>query len=166
MPATYEPISTTTLASGTASVTFSAIPATYTDLVLVIDGLAASTAFDAWIRINGDTATNYSNTSLYGSGAAAGSSRNSNLTAGYLETQATYRSTNRTMQIVHFFNYANTTTYKTWLSQAGSSTDYVERIVGLWRKTPEAITTILISNSGPSNFGIGSVFTLYGIKAA
>jgi hypothetical protein len=166
MPATYEPISTTTLASGTASVTFSGIPATYTDLVLVIDGSAASTAFDAWVRFNGDTATNYSFTTLTGSGSAANSNRTANTTAIPTETQATFRSTSRTMQIMHIFNYANATTFKSVLCRGNSSTDYVEVLVGLWRKTPEAITTILVSNSGGNNFAIGSTFTLYGVRAA
>jgi glycosyltransferase involved in cell wall biosynthesis len=42
MPATYEPIATTTLGSAAASITFSSIPATYTDLRLVIVGNLSS----------------------------------------------------------------------------------------------------------------------------
>lgn len=165
MTATYEPINTQTLGTATASVTFSSIPATYTDLMLVVDGSASSTAFDAWVRFNGDTTTNYSYTSLNGSGAAANSSRASTVSFIALETQATFRSTTRTNLIVQIFNYANTTTFKTLLSRGNAPSDYVEAIVGLWRKTPEAINTILISNSGAVNFAVGSTFTLYGIKA-
>ena len=36
MPATYEPIATTTLGSAATNITFSSIPATYTDLRLVL----------------------------------------------------------------------------------------------------------------------------------
>jgi hypothetical protein len=41
MPATYEPIATTTLGTAAAFITFSSIPATYTDLRLVIVCLLA-----------------------------------------------------------------------------------------------------------------------------
>jgi hypothetical protein len=165
MTATYEPISTQTLGTATATVTFSSIPATYTDLVLVVNGSASSSAFDAWLRFNGDTTTNYSNTTLTGSGSVANSSRASNASFIFLETQSTFRSTTRTNLIVQIFNYTNTTTFKTLISRASAPGDYVEALIGLWRKTPEAINTILISNSSAYNFSVGSTFTLYGIKA-
>jgi hypothetical protein len=64
-------------------------------------------------------------------------------------------------------NYANTTTFKTVLIRANNSSTGVDLILGLWRKTPEAITSITIKNTGTSsNFAIGSTLTLYGIKAA
>jgi hypothetical protein len=62
-------------------------------------------------------------------------------------------------------NYANTTTYKTAISRGSESVNGVMAIVVLWRKTPEAITSILLKPS-TGNFDIGSTFTLYGIKAA
>ena len=43
MPATYEPIATTTLGSAQATVTFSSIPGTYTDLVLITNSRSDST---------------------------------------------------------------------------------------------------------------------------
>ena len=42
MPITYEPIATTTLTTTTASVTFSSISGSYTDLILVINGTASA----------------------------------------------------------------------------------------------------------------------------
>jgi hypothetical protein len=41
--ATYEPIATTTLAVTSASITFSSIPSTYTDLVIVSPTLEQAT---------------------------------------------------------------------------------------------------------------------------
>jgi hypothetical protein len=61
-------------------------------------------------------------------------------------------------------NYANTTTYKTILSRINNPGGYVNASVSLWRKTPEAITTL--EAYAASNWASGTTFTLYGIKAA
>ena len=161
MPATYEPISTQTLGTATATVTFSSIPATYTDLVLVFNGTAASTQ-NMELRFNGDTATNYSATRLLGDGGVAVSDRSS--TSDVMLVGNLY--TSQTANILQIMNYANTTTFKTVLCRSNNDSAQVSARVGLWRKTPEAITTILLRPSGGANFSTGGVFTLYGIKAA
>jgi hypothetical protein len=165
MPSTYTPIATTTLGTAAASYTFSSIPSTYTDLVLIVNGSAASTAFDAYIRFNSDSGTNYSITTLSGTGTAAQSARESNATYIRIDKQAAWRSGNRTQNRVNVMNYANTTTNKTVLTRADSPADATEAIVGLWRNTA-AITSILVGTDGGVNFAVGTTFTLYGIKAA
>jgi hypothetical protein len=160
MPATYEPIATTTLAAGTASITFSTIPATYTDLVLVFNGTAASAQFME-LRFNGDTATNYSATRLSGNGSSASSDRTSTSDVMQVGNLHTAQTTN----ILQIMNYANATTFKTVLCRSNQAGAQVSARVGLWRKTPEAITTILVRPGGGANFSIGCEFTLYGIKA-
>ncbi len=164
MPATYEPIATNTLASGTASITFSAIPATYTDLVLVFAGSAASSGTDSIsMRFNGDTTTNYSYTVLSGNGSTATSGRGTSTTsiAGALIT-----STEQTNSIWNICNYANTTTFKSVLARGNIAGALVRTGVGIWRKTPEAITSITLFPDSGQNFATGCTFTLYGIKAA
>lgn len=163
MAATYEPISTQTLASAVATVTFSSIPATYTDLVLVASATNATAGVDSFeIQFNGDTATNYSYTLLSGNGATATSSRGSSsafIISGLSISGEQY------VNIAHIFNYANTTTYKTVLSRGNVTSSLVRGNVGIWRST-SAITSFLLKNDGGQNFAIGSMFTLYGIKAA
>jgi len=61
MPATYEPIATTTLGSAAATITFSSIPATYTDLVIVFAGTATAN-LNPLMSFNSDSGTNYSTT--------------------------------------------------------------------------------------------------------
>lgn len=161
MPATYQPISTQTLGTAVGSVTFSSIPATYTDLVLVFNGTAASTQAME-LRFNGDTATNYSATRLLGDGSSASSDRSS--TSDVMLVGNVY--TTQTTNILQVMNYANATTFKTVLCRSNNAGAQVSARVGLWRKTPEAITTILVRPAGGANFSIGGVFTLYGIKAA
>ena len=163
MPATYEPIATTTLGSAANQVTFSSIPATYTDLILVMNGQIASGGNDNILyQYNGDTATNYSGTSLYGTGSAAASDRASN-SANYIAGRV--GSAVNSTSIFQVQNYSNTTTYKTSLTRANVSDALVMAFVSMWRSTA-AINSIKVYTSSAVNFNTGSTFTLYGIKAA
>jgi hypothetical protein len=162
---TYTPIATQTLGSAAASVTFSSIPATYTDLVLVYNGKFASANGQIALQFNGDTATNYSNTELYGNGTAAGSSRESSVSSMRLGYTATANIEN--MNVMQIMNYSNATTNKTILTRqntAGSASGAAAH-VGLWRST-SAINSIVVLCYSGINFVSGSTFTLYGIKAA
>jgi hypothetical protein len=114
------------------------------------------------LRFNGDTATNYSATRLYGDGTSAVSDRTS--TSDVMLVGNLY--TTQTANILQVMNYANTTTFKTVLCRSNNAGAQVSARVGLWRKTPEAITTIFLRPAGGANFSVGCEFTLYGIKAA
>jgi hypothetical protein len=161
MPAgnTYEAIATNTLGSNTASVTFSSIPGTYTDLVLIINGTQSSSGYP-WFQLNGDTASNYSDTQLYATTSVA-SSRDTNQTLGYSGAFTTSQST----MIFHFMNYSNTTTYKTVLTRDQQGIDGVWAGCTLWRSTA-AINSIYLHGDGARTFQTGTTFSLYGIKAA
>lgn len=164
MPATYERISSNTLSSATTTVTFSSIPATYTDLVLAINYQASGGAVYVQYRLNSDGGTNYSRTWLYGNGTSAASSRGSNETYIYADSGVYAATGNWATLITNFNNYSNTSTHKTTLSRYGEASIGTEASVHLWRSTA-AISSIAITTSS-NNFGIGSTFTLYGIKAA
>ena len=163
MPAgnTYESIATQTLGSAAASVTFSSIPGTYTDLVIVFDGLAsASQTFS--IQFNGDTGSNYSNTVLGGDGSSAFSARNSNVTAAIMGINY---STGRSNFILNIMNYSNSTTNKTALCRSNNANGETNARVGLWRNTA-TVTSLLIKMDSTATFSSGSTFSLYGITAA
>jgi hypothetical protein len=162
MPSTYTPIATATVSgSSTNSITFSSISGTYTDIFLV--GNWSGNDFIAF-RFNGDTGTNYSMTSLYGTGSVAGSYRNSNQDKIDNNITSTNFSGNIEMSIM---NYSNTTTNKTSIFRFNDATVTGSRgSVALWRNT-SAITSITVLGFGTViNFTAGSTFTLYGIKAA
>ena len=162
---TYTLIASNTLSSSAASVTFSSIPGTYTDLILVSNLKGTTGTKDYVVQFNGDTGTNYSWTSLAGDGTSTYSSRVSNGTKGYLE-YATYIGTSLNANtITSFMNYANTTTYKSFLSRANNASYGTSAVVGLWRST-SAITSISVFFDQGTNFDTGSTFTLYGILAA
>ena len=164
---TYTAIATNTLGSAAASVTFSSIPSTYTDLVLVISA-ADSGATNVYLQMgNGsiDTGSNYSHTILTGNGTTAYSYRESSQTKILYAFEGTPpTSPSFGTYIIQFMNYSNTTTYKTVLSRANSASSGTDAIVGLWRST-SAINQIQLSAQGATTYSTGSTFTLYGVKS-
>ena len=166
---TYVSIATQTLGSAAASVTFSSIAGTYTDLVLVVSELnntATNTSFQFQVG-NGsiDTGANYSLTELVGNGTAASSDRASNDTAAYFNGPGIGTSTTTpNVYVMNFMNYSNTTTYKTFIGRGGSADKNTVATVNLWRST-SAINTIKIFQS-LNNMATGTVVSLYGILAA
>jgi hypothetical protein len=158
---TYTPIATTTLGSNAASYTFNSIPSTYTDLIIVVYGTATGSGSNAYVQYNGDTGSNYSNIYVYGSGTSAISGTNTS------QTQANFGYVNATYgtSICQIQNYANTTTYKTYLARWNNTDVLVAASVSLWRSTA-AITSILVGCGSGNSFITGTSITLYGIKAA
>jgi hypothetical protein len=164
--ATYEPIATTTLGSAQATVTFSTISGSYTDLVLVCNIAQAAGNNSLRFRINNDTGSNYSVTHLYGNGTSGLSSRDSNATSG--TCYASGSTTFETNYIIQFMNYSNATTFKTVLSRGNRASAETAADVNLYRST-SALTRIDLAMGGSfptNNFATGSTFTLYGIAAA
>jgi hypothetical protein len=169
--ATYEAIATYTAPSAQASYTFTSIPSTYTDLVLVCNiKSSAATSRTLYATYNSDTGSNYSMTRIFGDGSSAASSRTTNQTGidiGYFPgaNGTGFGTVNFSIQ-----NYSNSTTYKTglyrWGSEAaGSGLRYVAAGVGLWRST-SAITSISLAFDSAGDIATDSTLTLYGIKAA
>ena len=163
--ATYEPIATTTFASAATSYTFSSIPNTYTDLVVIGVLQASGGSTNLRMQYNGDTATNYSNTVLYGDGTSAASTRITSQAQLSVDYQSNELTTTFNMVKIDIFSYAGST-YKTALSSGNNAaTSGVDAIVGLWRSTA-AITSIKLFSANANPFAVGTTFTLYGIKAA
>jgi hypothetical protein len=171
--ATYTLIDSEVLASSQASVTFSAIPADYTDLVLrysVRLATGASIVNSEQFRLNSDTTSNYSETEVGGSGTGAGSSRKSNVTAwelGYFNSNGSTSNTFSSHEI-YIPNYAGTAnkaiSYFGVTEQNSSTDNQLQAIAKLYRGG-SAISSIFIGNYGV-NFASGSSFYLYGISNA
>ena len=109
---TYVPIATQTLASTSTTVTFSSIPATYTDLVLVMNTFSSGTPTLSGpaFRLGDttlDTANDYSLTAIIGNGSSASSNRSSS--TGYIQIGQDSSTTNPANAIANFMNYSNTT---------------------------------------------------------
>ena len=168
MAVTYEPISTTTLGSNQNKVTFSSIPSTYTDLVIIIGSAKFTQNGDsvAMYYNNESAGTNYSYTYIFGNGTTASSGRGSSKpgTQNYINAAST-SATNPGTFIINVLNYANSTTNKTSITRASAADQGTEAMVNLWRNTA-AITQIDLQVQGTDNFLTGTTFTLYGIKSA
>jgi hypothetical protein len=165
MPAgsTYTPIATTTLGSAVATVTFSSISGSYTDLVL-ISNIKGSTGNNTRMTFNNDASALYSNTALSGSGTTAFSRRDSGVNSLRLDWESANPTTDFNIHITNVQNYANTTTFKTALTRSGAAAYGTDALVGLYRSTSAITRLDVITTSG--NFAIGSTFTLYGIASA
>lgn len=164
MATTYEPIQTYTLGSAASSITFSSIPATYTDLRLVFTGTGSGG--NCLVRFNLDSGTNYSYTRIYGNGSSAASDRGTGNGAVILSTQQGVGSI-PTMRTCDVFSYAGST-FKTCLTDETSDENgsgAVVRGVSLWRNTA-AITSILITTGNANTYSAGTTATLYGILKA
>jgi hypothetical protein len=158
---TYEAIASTTLGSS-GSVTFSSIPGTYTDLVVIVNGKATGNG-QLSMRLNGGTSL-YSTVSITANGSSAGSTSERSATYLQFGYYGYFDATNQAMAIAHIMNYANTTTFKTILATERNTATGVDASVGLWRSTA-AITSIETYAAG-AVFASGTVVSLYGIKAA
>jgi hypothetical protein len=162
MPTTYEPIATTNGTGSSATITFSSIPGTYTDIIIMGTSKGSFNDENINIRFNSDTGANYSWTILDGNGSGASSDRNSTSNNTYIRGGVS--GTSNSANIFQINNYANTTTYKTAITRANNTGARLRAVVGLWRSTSAITSVSLVNDSG--NFSTETTFTLYGIKAA
>jgi hypothetical protein len=172
MPSTYTLISSNVLATSAASVTFSAIPSTYTDLVVRISARSTRAAISETLdlRINADSSTLYSYTYLYATGDPAGSFRRSSQTSLFISTMNAVDSTANTFTSAEIYIPSYTASQNKPLGSFGAFENRVSTIyeidanAHLYRST-SAITSLTLSSAlGSSNFVAGSSFYLYGIK--
>ena len=167
--ATYTLISSNVLSSSAASVTFSAIPATYTDLVIRHSSRATTSNLSLFMKINGAT-TGLSVTLLGGDGSSAFSYRSpadySGEWFGYKSTSGNTANTfgSGELYIPSYTASQNKPFSSVSASENNGTTAYMAAAAKLWSNTA-AITSIeLYGQSG--DLDTGSSFYLYGISNA
>jgi hypothetical protein len=150
---TYIALATTTLGSAASSVTFTSIPGTYKDLILVFDGTPTSTA-DTILYFNSDTTNgNYSTVEMVGDGSSTSSST-------FLSTGAVYTS-QRANFIFNIMDYSATDKHKTSLIRNNAPANNVRARAYRWANT-SAVTSVSFRTQS-STFAAGSTFSLYGV---
>jgi hypothetical protein len=166
MANTYTLIEAKTLSAPAASVTFTSIPGTYTDLLLSTSIRASSGGtISAGLRFNGST-TNYSERLLYGNGSSAASA-NATTTSIQWANLGNDTNTSNTFSNCQIYipNYAGSTnksvsTESVTENNATGADIYAD--AGLWSDTA-AITSLTLTASTP-DFATNSTFYLYGIS--
>lgn len=153
---------------GAASIDFTSIPSTYTDLCVKLsvrtDGINAP-----WLllRFNGSTSS-YTQRYLYGTGAAAASITVG--TANYMNLAAAINSTSQTLSTfanaeAYVPNYAgsNNKSVSTDTGQENNATTaYATLAAGLWSNTSAINQVTFFPETG--NFAQYSTAVLYGVK--
>jgi hypothetical protein len=166
MPATYEPIATTTLGSAASSISFTSINSSYTDLRLVFFCIPSTSFVGTQLSFNGaPSGSLHSFTQLYGNGSSASSQRTNGTDAIYV-TDPYPNHTGVYMVTMDIFSY-RASVNKTMLATAasdGNGSGYIETTAGLWRSTSAVTSLYLTATSG--NFNTGTTATLYGILKA
>jgi hypothetical protein len=162
MTVTYDSIATTTLSSPAANITFSSIPATYTDLRVVC---VATGSGNFGARVNGDTGANYMRTDLTGSGSAVSTFIPSAFQS-YIVVDNALGGLGTTPYLftLDFFSYANSLrkTILITANEDNNGSGYVSYQAALWN-TASAINSVTVL--GSSTLNAGTIATLYGIKA-
>jgi hypothetical protein len=165
----YDSIATTTVgAGGTASITFSSIPSTYTHLqIRALVKHVDSPAYGACLNFNSDTSSNYSFHYLLGNGSAASAGASANDTTAVLsQTPGSGAGSNIFgVFVIDILDYKDTNKYKTVRSLGGydaNGSGIVNLYSGSWRST-SAVTSISLTTNN-DNWVQYSSFALYGIK--
>lgn len=171
MANTYTLIQAQTLTTAAATVTFSSIPATYTDLNIrcaVRNDTGGNFVSDFSLKINGLTGNIYSRTRLQGNGATAVSDRTASTSIDNAENlQNGTTSTANTFSNVDWYIPSYTVAQNKphsifGVMESNGTTAYIVATATLITST--AAISSFIFTSGSGNFAIGSSFYLYGIK--
>jgi hypothetical protein len=164
----YESIATANGTGSSGVITFSSIPSTYKHLQIRWTNKSTSNGSYLWLNFNSDTASNYANHYLYGSGTNVISGSEPTQTKiniyGSLAT-STVASVHNS-HIVDLLDYSSTNKNKTVRALGGQEDNSAGIILlssGLWMNSSTAINSITIT-ANTSNFATTSIFALYGIK--
>lgn len=160
--------SSTVGAGGAATITFSSIPSTYTDLVLKVSARnTTSVERELWINPNGSTA-NGSGRALWGNGSTTGSYSPTRFEAfGYIAGTGMTASTFSSVD-VYIPNYTASTNKSLsgdGVTENNATLGYNALNAGLWSNTA-AITSLDLVLAGGVNFAQHSTAYLYGVKNA
>ena len=171
MANTYELIASNNLTTSAATISFTSIAASWTDLLLVVSlrtDRNSGSVSDIYLTYNGST-SGYSAKSLYGVGGAVGSSNGGSTNWYFGDANQIASNTASTFNnaAIYIPNYASSN-YKSGssdlvLENNSSTNNELMLQAGLWSNTA-AITSITLTPIAGANWVAYSSAYLYGIK--
>jgi len=170
MANTYTAIETYTATSSVATIDFTSIPATYTDLLVYISARSSlNTQAGVKIQFNSNSSAVYDIRNITGNGSIANSGVATSQNFGYdvsLTNPANYTANTFSNGYIYIPNYTSSN-HKSFSVDANAENNATladcALEAGIWRNTA-AITSINLSDLGGGNFVQYSSATLYGIK--
>lgn len=146
-----------TLQSSSASVSFTSIPSSYRDLIIVING-GVTGSLTAQLRFNNDSGSNYSHVS-----AAAGNDNSVYTTSGtttFVNPAPDFGVSSSFDIVYNVFDYAMTDRHKTIVTRFGMSAQSPNMVAVRWAST-SAINAVTLSASANA-FAAETNISLYG----
>jgi hypothetical protein len=156
-------------AGGQATVTFSNIPQSYTDLRIVFSARDTSNSGSQWagasLTFNGIT-TGYASKVIYGSNGGTGNAPGGTTSINYLYATSSIATTSTFADTEVYISNYSSPLYKQVRAETATehntSATFLGFVTGTWSNT-SAITSLTLTASG--SFAQHSTFTLYGVKA-
>jgi len=173
MATTYELIASVTVGSGgAANIEFTSIPATYTDLVVLLSArnIISGNFHTLDFRMNGLTTSIYSARTIYGLNGSAFSASETNITFAARQYGQGDSATANTFGNIEFYfpNYASSNNKSVSVDYA-TENNATEAILGLnavLMASSAAITSLSFFDRSANNFMQYSTAYLYGISNA
>ena len=172
MATTYTLINSNVLTSSAASVTFSSIPATYTDLVLRFSIRSNGTEISN-LRINGSSSSVYSRTRLRGTGTAASSNSDTGQTQLNFNNSTTYDGgftanifSSGEIYIPSYTVSQNRPISAFITEENDAAYSSMQVFAGLYSNTTAITSLTMLNGTSTDQFVSGSSFYLYGISNA
>lgn len=159
-------IASTVLGSDTASITFSDIPQTFDDLLLVgsIRSARSGQRRDSLnVSFNSSTSS-FSGRHLRGSGSAASSATTTRF-IGEVPAATATASAFASLELIvpNYTGSANKSFSVTCAQEDNQAEAYIDAVAGLWSVT-DAVTAVAITSTNSANLVTASSAYLYGIK--
>jgi hypothetical protein len=157
-------IESKTLGTAQASIEFTSIPSTFTDLV-VLASLRPATGGIGYglIALNGSTA-NFSGRTLEGNGSAA-SSNSFSVGRIMVAGDSGYTANTFGNGLIYIPNYTSSNAKSLssdWVTENNATGSYQNIFATLWNNTA-AITSLSLSPAAAVNWAVGSTVSLYGV---
>jgi hypothetical protein len=160
-------IASQTLSSSTATVTFSSIPSTYTDLQITFSARQDTGDLSCFTRFNGDSGANYNYKTLYGTGTAVGSGSGTGQSGliGWQTAPSGTTTNSFGSTLLYVPNYAGSTQKSVsadFVTENNATAGYQMLWGAVWTSTSAINSVSFTAFSG--NFIANSTFYIYGIK--